>query len=329
MISEKWGGSQRTGGPSQAGQKDSSPAMPHNADTGDDPGGPVYRAPVLMVVHAHPDDESSQTGGTLATYAAAGWHTVLITCTDGRGGDGPGGVKPGDAGHDPHQVAARRRRELDLAAVALGIGEVVRLGYPDSGPTAGEHVPSEAFSVRALMPMVTRLVRLIRLHQPAVIVTYPPNGLSGHPDHIRAHQLVTAALRNIDANRTATTGGTGPLLYYIAVSRGRLAGMRASARTVLGPEMWSPPDDMAIDDERITTVIDIAAHWPDKLRALSAHASQADAAVLSAVFSAAGIHRVEEFVRADHIPDTLNGPLEAGFGGPAPGEITSGAIRSG
>jgi LmbE family N-acetylglucosaminyl deacetylase len=303
--------------------------MSRNADTGDHPGGPVNRAPVLMVVHAHPDDESSQTGGTLAAYATAGWHTVLISCTDGRGGDGSGGARPGDAGHDPHQVATRRHRELDLAAAALGVGEVVRLGYPDSGPTAGGHVPTDAFSVRPLMPMVTRLVRLIRLHQPAAIVTYPPNGLSGHPDHIRAHQLVTAALRNINANRAATAGGAGPLLYYIAVSRGRLASMRASARTVPGAETWSPPDDIAIDDERITTVIDITAHWPAKLRALSAHASQADAAALLAVFSAAGIHRVEEFMRADHIPDTLNSPLEAGFGGPAPGEIASSAVRSG
>lgn len=285
----------------------------------------MNRAPVLMAVHAHPDDESSQTGGTLAAYAAAGWHTVLISCTDGRGGDGPGGAKPGDVGHEPHQVAARRHRELDLAAVALGVGEVVRLGYPDSGHTAGEHVASAAFSVRPLMPMVTRLVRLIRMHQPAVIVTYPPNGLSGHPDHIRAHQLVTAALRKINANRAATAG---PLLYYIAVSRGRLADMRASAGTVRGAETWSPPDDIAIEDERITTVIDVAAHWPDKLRALSAHASQADAAALLAVFSAAGIHRVEEFMQADHFPDTLNGPLEAGFGGPAP-DIASSAVRSG
>lgn len=92
-----------------------------------------HRAPVLMMVHAHPDDESTQTGGTLATYAAAGWHTVLVTCTDGAMGDGPGGVKPGEPGHDPVEVARNRSRELDLAAAALGVGDLIRLGYPDSG----------------------------------------------------------------------------------------------------------------------------------------------------------------------------------------------------
>ena len=54
-----------------------------------------------MAVHAHPDDEASSTGGVLARYAAEGIRTVVVTCTDGRCGDGPGGVKPGDAGHDP------------------------------------------------------------------------------------------------------------------------------------------------------------------------------------------------------------------------------------
>ena len=61
-----------------------------------------------MAVHAHPDDEATGTGGVLARYAAEGIRTVLVTCTDGRCGDGPGGVKPGEPGHDPEAVAAAR-----------------------------------------------------------------------------------------------------------------------------------------------------------------------------------------------------------------------------
>jgi LmbE family N-acetylglucosaminyl deacetylase len=118
------------------------------------------RPPVLMVVHAHPDDEASQTGGTLARYAAAGWRTVLVTCTDGGQGDGLHGVKPGDPHHDPQQVAVVRSRELDLAAAALGVHHLVKLGYPDSGIPDGNAIPprAEAFSRRPLAPMVTRLV---------------------------------------------------------------------------------------------------------------------------------------------------------------------------
>ncbi|HSS23726.1 MAG TPA: PIG-L family deacetylase, partial [Mycobacterium sp.] len=106
------------------------------------------RAPVLMVVHAHPDDESSQTGGTLARYAAAGYYTVLITCTDGGQGDTAHGAKPTQPGHDPRAVAARRSRELARAAAMLGVSAVVKLGYPDSGiPTDGaEAAAADSFS---------------------------------------------------------------------------------------------------------------------------------------------------------------------------------------
>src|SRR5580693_5492065 len=87
----------------------------------------------LMVVHAHPDDEAISTGGILARYADEGVRTVLVTCTDGGCGDGPGGVKPGDPGHDPAQVVALRARELEDSCRILGVSHLERLGYADSG----------------------------------------------------------------------------------------------------------------------------------------------------------------------------------------------------
>jgi len=161
-------------------------------------------------VHAHPDDESSQTGGTLAAYSAAGWRTILITCTDGAQGDGVARSKPGQAEHDPKQVAERRSGELDMAAVALGIHEVIKLGFPDSGVPTESVVPArKVFSRRPLQPMVDRLTALIELHRPDVVVTYPPNGLSGHPDHIRTHTLVRAALRAEAKDRMAAGAVNG------------------------------------------------------------------------------------------------------------------------
>lgn len=271
------------------------------------------RVPVLMVVHAHPDDESSQTGGTLARYAAAGYRTVLITCTDGGQGDAAYGVKPTQPGHDSHVVAARRSRELARAAAMLGVSAVVELGYPDSGiaTDGAEAVAVDVFSQRTLKPMVTRLVRLMRRYQPDVVVTYPPNGLSGHPDHIRTHDLVVAAHTNIVANgqheerlrQAADSPPRGPKLYYIALSATRLRALQTSAVAVLGADALVPPDEMTVDDAQITTVIDVAPFWADKLRALSAHASQSDAAAVLQVLSAAGHSaglggRVEEYVRA-------------------------------
>ena len=288
----------------------------------------VAKVPVLMVVHAHPDDEASQTGGTLARYAAAGWRTVLITCTDGGQGDGPHGEKPGHPRHDPQQVAALRSRELDLAAVALGVHDLVKLGYPDSGMPDGNAIPPRAdtFSRRPIMPMVTRLVRLLRHYQPDVIVTYPSNGLSGHPDHIRTHNLVHAALRNVAADAVDEPGGQGSstlkgtTLYYIAMSKTRLCAVRAGARAAFGENTWVPPEEMAIDDSEITTVIDVAPYWGNKVRALSAHASQSDAAaVLQMLCAGANLadfgERVEEYVRAEDMGSGRTGFVEDGFAG--------------
>src|SRR5664280_2554276 len=91
------------------------------------------RSLTLMAVLAHPDDEATGTGGILARCAAEGIHTVLVTCTDGACGDGPGGVKPGEVGHDPAAVVTMRRRELEASCEVLNVTHLELLGYADSG----------------------------------------------------------------------------------------------------------------------------------------------------------------------------------------------------
>lgn len=260
------------------------------------------RPPVLMIVHAHPDDESSQTGGTLARYSAAGCRTVLVTCTDGAQGDSADGAKPGQPGHDPRRVAAHRSNEFAAAAAALGVRVVVKLGYPDSGMAADGSAAAECFSRRPMMPMVTQMVRLVRLHQPDVLITYPPNGLSGHPDHVRTHDVVVAAHANVRANGDTTQASDIPRLYYIALSASRVRAARSAVRLAFGDDAWAPPEEMAVEDAAITTAIDVTAFSRDKLQALAAHASQPDAAMLLQMFSAGGGFtephgHVEEYVR--------------------------------
>jgi LmbE family N-acetylglucosaminyl deacetylase len=273
--------------------------------------------PVLMIVHAHPDDESSQTGGTLARYAAAGCRTILVTCTDGSQGDAADGAKPGQPGHDPRRVAAHRSGELDAAAAALSVQVVVKLGHPDSGAAEGAGEGVESFSRGPMMPSVTQMVRLLRLHQPDVLITYPPNGLSGHPDHVRTHDVVVAAHANVVAN--GEPDSRVPRLYYIAMSASRLRAARSAVRVALGDDAWAPPEEMGTDDAAITTTIDVSAFWEQKLRALAAHASQADAAMLLRMFSADGgltesVVRVEEYVRVH--PVFAPATAETDFFGP-------------
>ena len=83
----------------------------------------------MMAVHAHPDDEASSTGGVLAAYSAQGIRTVVVTCTNGEFGDAPGGVKPGQNGHDEKAVARQRLAELRESCAILGVTDLELLGY--------------------------------------------------------------------------------------------------------------------------------------------------------------------------------------------------------
>src|SRR5690348_9621063 len=148
-----------------------------------------------MAVHAHPDDEATSTGGVLARYAAEGIRTIVVTCTDGRCGDGPGGVKPGDPGHDPDAVVAARRAELEAACAALGVDHLERLEYRDSGMMGwpANDAPG-SFWTTPIAESAGRLAELIRQYRPDVLVTYDDFGGYGHPDHIQVHRITMAAV---------------------------------------------------------------------------------------------------------------------------------------
>jgi LmbE family N-acetylglucosaminyl deacetylase len=221
----------------------------------------------LMAVHAHPDDEVTTTGGTLTRYADEGVETVLVTCTNGEQGDGPGGSKPGEEGHDEAAVRERRLGELRASCAHLGIGHVELLGYRDSGMAgwAANGAP-DAFANVAFEEVVGRVAELMRRYRPQVVVTYGQDGLSGHPDHVRAHRVTVAA---------AEATGVPAKLYFTAVPRSAVARFRASLQAdeargtaaEVGPDFGTP-------DDQITTRIDVSAYVARKRAALHAHASQ-------------------------------------------------------
>src|ERR1700712_2121210 len=131
----------------------------------------------LMAVHAHPDDEATGTGGVLAKAAAEGIRTVLVTCTDGRCGDGPGGVKPGDPGHDPDAVVEMRRGELEKSAAVLNVDHLELLDYADSGMMGWpQNDEPGSFWSTPVDAAADRLVELIRRYQPDGGVASDENG---------------------------------------------------------------------------------------------------------------------------------------------------------
>jgi LmbE family N-acetylglucosaminyl deacetylase len=149
----------------------------------------------LMAVHAHPDDEAIATGGVLAKAAAEGIRTVVVTCTNGDYGDGPGGVKPGEEGHDPEQVVLTRRAELEEACRRLGVANLELLGYHDSGMAAWTY--KEQPGVFARVPVAeaaSRLGALFEAYRPDAVVTYEQDAAYDHPDHVQAARITLAAM---------------------------------------------------------------------------------------------------------------------------------------
>ncbi|MFE4519750.1 PIG-L family deacetylase, partial [Kitasatospora sp. NPDC056783] len=228
----------------------------------------------LMAVHAHPDDEATGTGGVLARYAAEGIRTVLVTCTDGRCGDGPGGVKPGEPGHDPEAVAAMRRRELEASCEVLEVGHLELLEYADSGMMgwASNDAPGSFWST-PVADGAARLAELMRHYRPDVVVTYDENGFYGHPDHIQAHRITMAAVE---------LAGLTPKVYWTTAPRSAMRRFGEVMRE-FGAD-WDEPDaseasevpPFGLPDEEITTWVDTTEFGGRKFDALAAHASQGE-----------------------------------------------------
>jgi LmbE family N-acetylglucosaminyl deacetylase len=226
----------------------------------------------MMAVHAHPDDEASSTGGVLATYAAQGIRTVVVTCTNGEFGDAPGGVKPGQDGHDEQAVARQRLAELRESCAILGVTNLELLGYHDSGMPDWDYKDRpDAFCNIPQAKVAARISGLIERYRPQVLITYDDQGAYQHPDHVHASRCAQAAF--------ADTGI--PAKLYLSAMRGSdWVKIRAALRE-LGMDV---PDPGNIDPEiirrgmeseqRITTTVDIRPVLGRKRDALFAHGSQ-------------------------------------------------------
>ena len=226
----------------------------------------------MMAVHAHPDDEASSTGGVLAAYSAQGIRTVVVTCTNGEFGDAPGGVKPGQDGHDEQDVARQRLAELRRSSAILGVTDLELLGYADSGMPEWEYKDRpDAFCNVPEAEVAKRLCDLIERYRPQVLITYDDRGPYQHPDHVHASRSAQAAF--------ALSGI--PAKLYLSTMRGSDWRKIWEALRELGVEV---PDFDDIDPERlrqaraseqrITTTVDIRPVLGRKRDALFAHGSQ-------------------------------------------------------
>ena len=242
----------------------------------------------LLLVHAHPDDETIGTGATMAKYAAAGAHVCLVTCTLGEEGE----ILLPDAGHlaaDAEDgLGEHRREELAEAMAVLGVVDHRRLGgdgrFRDSGMVGTPaNDRADNFWRADLLVAATYLVEIIREVRPQVMITYDDFGGYGHPDHIQANRVATyaAALAAAPSFRP-DLGASWQIekVYWPGFPRSVLAaGIEAMKEAGVGgdfAEMDIDEAPFAVDDQWITTEIEAPEFLDAKLDAMRAHASQID-----------------------------------------------------
>ena len=242
----------------------------------------------VLLTHAHPDDESCATGGTIAKYVAEGAHVTVVTCTRGEQGN----VAIAELAHlaaDQQDILGdRRSAELRNALAALGLDDHRYLGgegrYRDSGRMGGpSNERPDAFWQADLNEAGAQLAAIIREVRPHVIVTYDSNGGYGHPDHIQTHRVTMRAVQLSSDPDSVVRGEPWdvPKVYWCAVPRELIRGELVSLKLEQSSHqyMWVDTDlsqypDGVHDDSEITTEIDISRHFEAKRQALAAHHTQ-------------------------------------------------------
>ena len=240
----------------------------------------------LLLVHAHPDDETIGTGATMAKYAAERVRVTLVTCTLGEEGEI---LEPGlehlaadrDDGLGQHRVG-----ELAAAMEALRVDDHRFLGGPgrwrDSGMmgTPANERP-DCFWRADLDEAVRELVAVVREVRPQVVVTYDSNGGYGHPDHVQAHRVTVAAVDAAADPAYAPELGevwAADKLYWTAIPKSVLQDGIDELKAAGHPSFFGvdSADDLpfGVSDDEVTTEVDASDHLEAKVAAMRAHRTQ-------------------------------------------------------
>ena len=236
----------------------------------------------LLLVHAHPDDETLTTGGTIARYAAEGADVHVLTCTLGEEGEVIGEEWAQLVADAADQLGGFRIGELTSALSCLGAGRprfLLGAGhFRDSGMAGTASAADPRAFVNADRDSVTAaMVAVIRELRPHVVVTYDPDGGYGHPDHIQVHTVTTAAVEAAGSAQYPDCGEPWEVakLYWTVTEASALESGICRIGDI--PDGWRLPEPgelPSVPDADVTTVIDVRGVLDAKREALSAHATQ-------------------------------------------------------
>jgi N-acetyl-1-D-myo-inositol-2-amino-2-deoxy-alpha-D-glucopyranoside deacetylase len=248
----------------------------------------------LLLVHAHPDDETIQNGATMARYVAEGRGVTLVTCTAGEMGEVLVPELEHLAADRDDRLGEHRRGELEAAMKVLGVTDHRWLGgfgtyrdsgmqwHPDGYAIPADTIHDNAFWHADLTEAADHLVAIVREVRPQVLVTYDQFGNYGHPDHIQAHRVAmyAAQLAAVPSYRK-DLGRPWDIakIYWSAMSESRMRdGLRrlrdAGDQTTFDGMDPDGPLPMTTPDEDLAAVVDGNAHVEQKLDAMRAHATQ-------------------------------------------------------
>ncbi|PKW26209.1 PIG-L family deacetylase [Phycicoccus duodecadis] len=220
----------------------------------------------IVFLHAHPDDEASQTSGSMARLVDEGHRVVLVVATGGEHGTVPEDLADGET------LVDRRRRELETSARAIGLHRVVWLGYADSGMTGWEqNAAAGAFTAADLDEAAGRVAAVLDDEDADVVVGYDWHGGYGHPDHVKVHHVL---------HRAAELAARRPRVLESTMNRDAMRELARLARAAGQQDDWDP--DRPMDDGNPMGTPEAEIHWQvdvtgliDRKRAaLTAHASQ-------------------------------------------------------
>lgn len=221
----------------------------------------------LVYFHAHPDDEASQTSGSMARATRDGHRVVVVYATNGDHGEPAADLAPGET------VVDRRRTEAEGSARALGTARIAWLGYSDSGMTGWEqnHDPAN-FHQADLEQAAHRLADILDEEGAAALITYDWHGGYGHPDHVKAHHV---------GHRAAELAARRPVLFESTMNRDEMRRYR-EAVVARGEDPGEMDPDQPMDDGNPFGTPEHELHWrldvsqflAQKRAAMQAHSSQ-------------------------------------------------------
>jgi len=234
--------------------------------------------PRLLLVHAHPDDESINNGATMASYVARGAKVTLVTCTRGEEGEILVPELAHLASDKTDGLGAHREIELAAAMNELGVTDFRFLGAPDkSWRDSGmigtpQNARPDVFWNCDLDEAARHLETIIHEVKPHVLITYDENGGYGHPDHIKAHQVAMRA-----AELARSNGWDIQKIYWntipVSVIEEGIAAMKGTGVDFFGVEK-AEDFPFAAPDELVTTVFNGDEFVEKKMAAMKAHPTQ-------------------------------------------------------